>query len=457
MDQFKYACWVLMFVAVTACGPAITNTLAPRTDQTPSPISTEQIFALTKMSGLTSEAQTATAVSPKNNATLDAIMATKYAGATQMAETITAAPSETPASPASKYLTQIKMFDETHGWLVAGADGVTRRILHTDDGGLTWKDSTPNEITFVGSGIYFLDSKAAWVPAFVGAQNAPVIFQTVDAGVHWAEYQQLPFKDASPDKQFALKFFDPLNGLAIADQGVSLGHFGFTLYQTADGGKNWTQLFLAKSLNLKPESGLPDGTLFISDDKAIEFLNPSTAWFGGNQLEYTQVVVLQASRDGGKTWKNIPITVPIPDGVGSDILAAYSLPVFITEKDAYLIVGYSTSSNLTISVLMLTHDGGETWTASPALLNNSEWNLHLKFVTPKDGFYHCGFSLCVTHDGAQTWQMVSSNVIFGYFGNSGLTMWGFVNTATGWAILDEDGVSKLVKTIDGGKNWITLQ
>jgi hypothetical protein len=91
---------VLMLFACAAqpstSGPEQPLALPHVESETSIPNPTEIIFVLTKMGFMTQEAQTETAVSPKNDATFTAILATKFAGATQMAETITAMPTETP-------------------------------------------------------------------------------------------------------------------------------------------------------------------------------------------------------------------------------------------------------------------------------------------------------------------------------------------------------------------------
>lgn len=467
MIKYKYVFLipVLLIIALGACGPATTGTIAPQTGQPSLPNATDRAFALTKSAMMTSVVETETQAGPPNSAaTFTALVATDLAVSTQMAETITAMPTSIPTQAAFQYLNQIKMFDKDHGWLITGADGATRRVLHTEDGGATWNDITPKGIAFVGNGIFFLDSQTAWMPAFTAGTNIPTIFHTTDAGQSWQSYQHLPFKDATPDKPFSLHFADANNGWAFADQGVALSHYGFTLYRTLDGGVHWTQLMFAKALGLD-EPSLPPGTFYVREDQGLKFLDLSTVWFGGNQLdETTRDVTLQVSHDAGKTWKTINIGVPRPTSIPNNASVAYSLPVFINPQDADLIVGYNFSSGpptnavQTISVLMLTQDGGSTWTPSPLLFNGTEWALHFQFVTPTDAFYQCGDMLCATHDGAQTSQPVPSNVSFGDVdGMHSLSVWDFVSVNTGWAIVYDGVLSKLINTTDGGKTWNTLQ
>lgn len=87
---------LLAVILLVGCTSIATR---PTTEHTP--ITTEKAFALTKAFGITAEAETETEVSPKNGATVTAIVAAKFAGATEMAATIAAIPTltVTPAIP----------------------------------------------------------------------------------------------------------------------------------------------------------------------------------------------------------------------------------------------------------------------------------------------------------------------------------------------------------------------
>lgn len=92
----KLSVSLLAVILLVGCASIATR---PTLEHTP--IAAEKAFALTKAFGITAEAETETAVSPKNGATVTAIVATKFAGATEMAATLTAMPTltQTPAIP----------------------------------------------------------------------------------------------------------------------------------------------------------------------------------------------------------------------------------------------------------------------------------------------------------------------------------------------------------------------
>lgn len=79
-------------IFMVACAAVI----APQTEQPLAIIATESMVMLTKAPMMTAEVETQTAIGPKNDAAITAIMKTKFAARTEMAETITSMPTETP-------------------------------------------------------------------------------------------------------------------------------------------------------------------------------------------------------------------------------------------------------------------------------------------------------------------------------------------------------------------------
>jgi len=79
---------ILLVCLCSACSPAISSPTA-------SPSIPPGNYSATKLYQLTAELLTATALSPKNDATVNAIVSTKYAMGTAMAETMTAIPTLT--------------------------------------------------------------------------------------------------------------------------------------------------------------------------------------------------------------------------------------------------------------------------------------------------------------------------------------------------------------------------
>lgn len=83
---------------------------------------------------------------------------------------------------------------------------------------------------------------------------------------------------------------------------------------------------------------------------------------------------------------------------------------------------------------------------------DESWEGEIDFITQQDAFAICGSQLCITHDGAQTWQMLKSNLDFGYTEGHNIAI-EFVSITTGWAVEFDHGVWKVYKTVDGGITW----
>lgn len=102
-------------------------------------------------------------------------------------------PAQTP--PESPFM-RIVMYDKNMGWAVS-SDHLAEpcRLLHTQNGGLTWQDTTPSNSHIFDYTIYFLDAQHAWVISNTNKRSAPqAIYQTSDGGENWNWYQDLPFK-----------------------------------------------------------------------------------------------------------------------------------------------------------------------------------------------------------------------------------------------------------------------
>lgn len=205
-------------------------------------------------------------------------------------------------------LSSVSFVDENNGWAV-GDQGT---ILHTADGGKTWgKQKCP--VTYFLMGTVFVTRDKGWI-----VTERTNILHTEDGGKTWA----VQFKD----QDFILKsvsFCDERNGWAV-------GEYGY-VYHTADGGRTWKHQ--AGEFGFSEETGEVVGGNYLFDVAAV---NPKTAWIVGIDGYVAKTV------DAGKTWRKQMTGVP----------KTHLFGVCVGEKGV-LIAGDA--------VLLRTTDGGATW------------------------------------------------------------------------------------------------
>jgi len=160
----------------------------------------------------------------------------------------------------------------------------------TSDGGSTWTQVPLKEIPV---SIFFLNDSLGFLVTTKG------IWQTEEAGHSWRKLNGLR-------NIYCVYFLDPKHGFAAAARKQ--------IYETTDGGRNWTKLPAAA----QPTSN-PDFTHYT----VIQFANPHAGMITGftrpprrsvnvlpdwidpekAQHEWPNLSIALETRDGGKTWK----------------------------------------------------------------------------------------------------------------------------------------------------------
>jgi photosystem II stability/assembly factor-like uncharacterized protein len=213
--------------------------------------------------------------------------------------------------PVSSDLTAVWFVDANNGWAV-GHDGV---VLHTGDGGDTWKlqfdGRRAAELTYA-----MIERKAAADP---GSDNLKKLLAEATRD-----------REQGPDKPFLDVWF------ANANDGYIVGAYNL-IFHTADGGKTWESWFdrtdNPKFFNLygiRPAAG----ELYIAGEGGLVMrLDPATQRFVAVQVPYNGSFfgVMQAgnaalvfglrghvlrSDDGGRTW------TPVDAGLPAAVVAA---------------------------------------------------------------------------------------------------------------------------------------
>lgn len=359
---------------------------------------------------------------------------------TEPAATLTETPTEepTPALPvvANPVIFDFSFFTSRRGWAVT-QDGNT--LLVTGDGGATWLNATPAALAGASDLFFqpfYLNETTAWfTPAEYGATSA-MLYHTEDAGVSWTT-TPVPFDNA---RYF---FLNLTSGFALVDLGAAAGSHYVALYQTSDGGANWTEVFThepgaSKSL---PESGSKSG---------IAFLDVNQGWIGG-AIPMEDYFYLYTTTDSGFTWAQ-ETDITLPGAYAGNFLEVWQ-PFFRSNTVAYLPVRALTADGDTLLLVYRSADGGQSWTFQNAIPDGRV----VDFTTVDQGWAGGGTSLLTTTDGGVTW---TPSGMTGIPAGDGILNLDFVDDQNGWVLTTPDESTwtplRLFRTTDGGASWTQL-
>src|SRR5215207_4662701 len=249
-------------------------------------------------------------------------------------------------------LVSIKFLNELDGW------GVTEtQIVRTNDGGITWYNVTPPEMTEAGYSVdtFVLDNDHVWMQ-LADPDNFPnsgFLYRTNDGGLAWTS-SKVPFSHGD------LNFLDPDHGWMMSGLGVAAGSMGISVFQTSDGGATWDQTYTNDPNLADAGDSLPLGGL-KSD---LVPLDMQTAWVAG-VIYSPGTIYLFRTDDRGRSWSPVNLEIPAGSenfelGIDRDQLQ------FVSVTDGFLIVRISGDSTQT--AVYVTNDAGDTWTLTPTLI-----------------------------------------------------------------------------------------
>ena len=308
---------------------------------------------------------------------------------------------------ASDRLASLCFVDAEHGWAVGGLG----TILHTSDGGSTWKEQTSGT-NFLLEDVVFLDRKRGWAVggwprdydvAIYGGMG--VILATDDGGNTWRH--QL---DAAAGWLSAVCFLDPSNGWAVGEYGIVM--------RTQDGGNTWTQM-----RNVPTPAWLHD----------VHFVDRQRGWAVGH---YETVL---KTEDGGQTWTLRQMPTPRrPFGLPM----AYRAVRFASHTDGWIVGDHGN--------VLSTSDGGQAWTTEAIDLPDAGLDL-LNFsdlTTTASGnawaVSPVGVLVRTSGPGKAKWRLAKTEV------PAWLRCVWFVDDNNGWLGGDRNTV---IRTTDGGRTW----
>jgi photosystem II stability/assembly factor-like uncharacterized protein len=346
-------------------------------------------------------------------------------------------------------------------------------LLHTSDGGRTWQDRTPRAFPYSTAGSYFLDSQTAWVSTLNRNTNVGGLLHTTDGGKSWSVLiKQGAASYGCFTEGSICHFFDADDGVANSADGGA-GSSWVRFYATHDGGKNW------KPVNIIPPGGrysnIPPGEIDLSDitPDRMGFCPPANVVIThgdmGDELP-KDAVRLSITTNLGEIWRDV--NLPLPSEKYRSGLVECDDLVFLDGKNGWLpvrILKRNADESVAWNVLAFfaTDDGGETWTSRPGIIEGGTNFVgsyrQLDIVSVRDIFVCNGANLCVTHDGAQSWQTITPNIDFDRTSShGGVLQIDFVDAAHAWAVVYDTFKDfphdkyYLYKTSDGGKLWMEL-
>jgi photosystem II stability/assembly factor-like uncharacterized protein len=309
------------------------------------------------------------------------------------------------------------------GWAAGNTHGGYGMIIHTTDGGCTWKRQGSAAILGAGnlSGVTAVDAQTAWA---VGENG--IILHTIDGGMHW-ERQQLP-AEVPPTAQVgnSIKAVDRnVLWTAACDKGVSY------ILRTDNGGQQWR---LQTTIDLSP------GCI-----SRIDAFDAQHAWaVGGRSAGVAGATptddegAIFHTSDGGRTWslqRQTPHQLIDVRPVSPDIVwvSGKSDAAFRTQDGGVTWQQINTGTGMTDLNRVFTVDGNDVWmTGDHSVLLHTTNGL-----APAD----------------QVRWMESAPPVSGLY----LMTITFVNAQIGWVINayveGPEQVGYVFRTDDGGGAW----
>jgi len=335
----------------------------------------------------------------------------------------------------SPSLVTIQFVNSLDGW------GVTEtQVVRTNDGGSSWYNVTPPDLTETGYTVEMsiLDVNNVWIqiPDFENYYHNGFLYHTSDGGMTWTNHNT-PFSGSD------IRFLDTNNGWALADLGVATGSNAVAVYQTTDGGMSWTQKYTNDPNNPIAGDSLPLGGL----KAGLAPLNMQTAWVYG--VTYSSgTIYLFRTDDGGANWS--PVQLPLPPGVENYELGIEPGQIqFVSPNTGFIAVRF-TGDGYQLAIYV-TQDAGNTWTLTPTLIPESGI---VDFLSAEEMVVFTGRQFYVTRDAARTWSVIPPDIGFG----ESFAMMDFVHTSTGYVLTTDPatGQHSLYRSGDGGATWFPI-
>jgi len=300
----------------------------------------------------------------------------------------------------------IFFIDQSRGWVVGrksiGPQDWAQTIMHSDDGGWTWKEQysfiSENSWSFTLrlNAVQFVNASTGWACGHVvdvGNSKTSGMLHTVDGGKTWEQQATGIHFGQLVD----LFMFDEQNGWALTDAKYRPPEFteGYVqALKTTDSGDTWELINTGQPGMITIGWAIRTGSLF--------FHSADTGWILGANCN------LYKTEDGGDTWSTVPLPL--------DWTNTYDI-IFSSAK----------KGNTCGESFFHTQDGGDQWSEITS--------------------YNGQFTDMYFTDSIHGWMV-------GEWGNIGRSMDG----GTTWAPFEHDATSAALKAVtfsDEMNGWAT--
>ena len=280
------------------------------------------------------------------------------------------------------WLHSVFFIDQNRGW-AAGSKGT---LLHTQDGGRTWK-ATAASTDDVVRDVFFVDEKTGWLVCEVNAYQLKSVddpraylMKTTDGGAKWTRVE---IKGFDVDAILVRAVF------SRGGRGWAFGEAG-AIYTTRDSGDTWRRL-------RSPTRRLLLGGTFVDEDRG---------WVVG-----AGATIIQTS-DGGDTWYQS--TLP-----NVEKSVRFTATSFVDNR-----LGWAVGSGGSV---FRTPNGGRTWQKEESGVQTDLFDV--KFVDAQEG-WAVGAEGTIIHttDGGGHWTSERSGT------PHPLERVFFTDKAHGWAV-----------------------
>lgn len=300
------------------------------------------------------------------------------------------------------------------------ASGTGGTYLHTSDGS-SWKTAVvPGAEALDFRDVHAFDDRSA-VLLSSGPGDKSRLYRTEDGGATWKISFTNPDSEGFLD---AISFWSRDDGVLFGDP--VRGHF--TIFLTADGGRNWQR----PGAPGMPHS-LPGEGAFAASGTCLTTSGPRNAWFVTGGAAGTRAF---RSDNGGITWQES--ATPVKAGEPSAGLFSVA---FRDSEHGVAIGGDYKNPDATGAICTYTEDGGKTWilsTRPPAGYRSavafvpdiSKNQSHTWIATGPTG-------TDISLDDGATWESI---------GKEGFHAVSVTSGPVGWAVGDDGRVARIAQT-----------